>query len=223
MAEDIKTLAIVLRRTNYGEADRILNLITPNGKISAIAKGVRKARSKLAGGIEMFTLAELLIHSGRSELGIVTSARMVEHYSEIMKDYERMTLASKILKKVGTASEHTDAPEWFTITRQCLTEINTGTSLAIIEAWFWLNLMRVSGEEVNLYRDARGEKLKVGTKYDWSVSDQAFKENSGGEYGEDEIKLLRLMTRNELKVIKRIKTEPDVINNVYGIIKIWEN
>ena len=51
---DIKTLAYVLRRTNYGEADRILNIITPNGKISAIAKGARKEKSKLAGGIEMF-------------------------------------------------------------------------------------------------------------------------------------------------------------------------
>ena len=62
---DLRTEAIILRRTDYGEADRILNILTPSGKISAIAKGVRKARSKLAGGIEMFTLAELLIHSGR--------------------------------------------------------------------------------------------------------------------------------------------------------------
>ena len=45
---DIKTLAYVIRRTNYGEADRIINLITPEGKISAIAKGVRKEKSKLA-------------------------------------------------------------------------------------------------------------------------------------------------------------------------------
>lgn len=47
---DVKTLAYVMRRTNYGEADRILNLITPEGKMSAIAKGVRKEKSKLAGG-----------------------------------------------------------------------------------------------------------------------------------------------------------------------------
>ena len=54
MSDEIKTLGFVLRRTNYGEADRILNLITPQGKISAIAKGVRKPKSKLAGGVEMF-------------------------------------------------------------------------------------------------------------------------------------------------------------------------
>lgn len=49
--KDIRTLGIVLRRTNYGEADRILNILTPSGKITAIAKGVRKSRSKLAGRI----------------------------------------------------------------------------------------------------------------------------------------------------------------------------
>ena len=54
--KDIRTKAFVLKRTNYREADRILNLITPEGKISAIARGARREKSKLAGGIEMFCL-----------------------------------------------------------------------------------------------------------------------------------------------------------------------
>lgn len=85
MVEDLKTLGVVLRRTNYGEADRILNIITPAGKVAAIAKGVRKARSKLAGGVEMFCLSELQIHRGRSELGVVTSARMIRHYKGVLQ------------------------------------------------------------------------------------------------------------------------------------------
>ena len=49
-----RTEAIILRRTNYGEADRVISLITPDrGKISGIAKGVRKPKSKLAGGLEL--------------------------------------------------------------------------------------------------------------------------------------------------------------------------
>ena len=50
-SRDKRTQAIVLRRTNYGEADRILQLLTPEGKKSVMAKGVRKEKSKLAGGI----------------------------------------------------------------------------------------------------------------------------------------------------------------------------
>ena len=118
MAEDIKTRGIILRRTNYGEADRILNIITPSGKISAIAKGVRRPRSKLAGGVEMFTLSDLQIHLGRSDLGVVTGARMCQHYRHILEYYERMTLAGLVLKRISAASEHSDTAEWFNITQQ---------------------------------------------------------------------------------------------------------
>ena len=223
MAEDLKTLAIVLRRTNYGEADRILNLITPAGKISVMAKGVRKARSKLAGGVEMFTLSELVIHQGRANLGVVTGARMLEHYGGILKDYERMSLAGMVLKKIAGAAEHTNSPEWFGITRQVLEELNKGVLVELVRAWFWLNLMRVSGEEVNLYRDGDGEELKEKNNYDWDIYEKNFVKNENGKYGANEIKLLRLMTKNDLKIFKNIKIEQNVMDKVCDIIKIWEN
>ena len=84
--KDIRTQGFVLKRTNYGEADRILNIITPGGKMSAIAKGVRKEKSKLAGGIEMFSLVELNIHSGKSDLWTITSAKMLKYYSNLLVD-----------------------------------------------------------------------------------------------------------------------------------------
>ena len=86
----IRTFGYVLRRTNYGEADRILNIITPLGKISAIAKGVRKEKSKLAGGVEMFSLIDFNIHKGKSDLGTVIGAKMIKYYGEILKNYDRM-------------------------------------------------------------------------------------------------------------------------------------
>ena len=55
MPSDLRTHAIVLRRTNYGESDRILSLLTPEGKIAVLARGVRKEKSRLAGGIELFS------------------------------------------------------------------------------------------------------------------------------------------------------------------------
>ena len=54
MSNDIRTKALVLRRTNFGEADRIINFLTEQGIISAIAKGVRKEKSKLAGSTTNF-------------------------------------------------------------------------------------------------------------------------------------------------------------------------
>lgn len=220
---DVKTLAIVLRRTNYGEADRILNLITPLGKISAIAKGVRKARSKLAGGVEMFSLAELQVHQGRSELGTITSAKMVKFYNGILRDYERMELMGVILKRIAAVAEQVEGAECFEITRQCLEELDTGMDVNLVESWFGLNLARVMGEEMNLYRDIAGEKLVEGARYDWNAYEKAFVLNINGQYGTDEIKVLRLMSTMDLNMVKKIEVEPKTIQKVYDIIRVWEN
>ena len=82
----ISTRAIVLRRTNYGEADRILHLLTPEGRRSVMARGVRKEKSKLAGGIELFAVTDVVLGEGRGELGILTSARLVHFYRHIIED-----------------------------------------------------------------------------------------------------------------------------------------
>ena len=80
----VRTQAIVLRRTNYGEADRILHLLTPDGRRSVMARGVRKEKSRLAGGIELFALCDVVIGEGRGELGVLTSARLVHFYRHIL-------------------------------------------------------------------------------------------------------------------------------------------
>ena len=72
----LKTEAVVLRSMRYGEADRILHLYTPQrGRVGAIAKGVRRARSRFGGRLEPFFRLQLELHEGRSELLTVTGAR----------------------------------------------------------------------------------------------------------------------------------------------------
>ena len=80
------TEAIVLRRTDFGEADRILTLFTPKGgKVRAIAQGVRRTTSRLAGHLEPFTRTQLLLASGR-ELDIVTQAEGRERLDHLRDD-----------------------------------------------------------------------------------------------------------------------------------------
>lgn len=207
---DIRTLGYVVRRTNYGESDRILNIITPVGEFSVIAKGVRKPRSKLAGAIEMFTLTDYNIHLGRSELGIVTGAKMVRHYREIMKDYSRMELAGVVLKRVGKVADSLDSPDLFKIADQCLSGLDEGWDLSLIEAWFLLHLMHATGEDVNLYRDSNGVKLMADKRYYFDGVQLSFVENEHGEYGANEIKMLRLLTTADLKLAKRVKLDDEI-------------
>ena len=212
--KDIKTRGYVLRRTNYGEADRILNLIAPLGKISVIAKGVRKEKSKLAGGIEIFTLSEFTIHNGRGELGILTSAKMVKHHLNIIKDYGRIEVASMIMKKINRYAESSDSSEYFMVLEQCLMEIDDGCDLGLVEAWFNMNLRRVIGEEINLYRDVDGHRLRADVKYYWDAGEGAFTINDNGEFGSDEIKMLRLMVTSKLRLVRRVKVDDMTMRKV---------
>ena len=219
MSDEIKTLGFVLRRTNYGEADRILNLITPQGKISAIAKGVRKPKSKLAGGVEMFSKIELCIHLGRGELGIVTSARMLRYYSKILADYERMEVAAWILKRVSIIADSSDSPEYFKIVEQVLFELDNGTNVSLVESWAILNLKKATGEEINVYRDTDGEKLSPDERYSWDAMEMAFSKNAAGDFSADEIKMLRLMLSAELRVVKRVKDFEKIVPTIRNLTK----
>lgn len=206
---DIKTVCYVLRRTNYGEADRILNLITPVGKISALAKGVRKAKSKLAGGVEMFTRSEVVVHQGRGELGTLTGAKMQRHHANIVKDFARMELAGAMLRRINMMAEGAETEGYFEIIDEGLTALDEGANPLMVEAWYLLNAARVSGEEVNLYRDATGERLAADARYAWDSMERVLTMREGGDYGAEEIKLMRLMVSARLAVVRRVKGVDD--------------
>jgi DNA repair protein RecO (recombination protein O) len=78
MPGSLRTEAIVLRSIRYGEADRILHLYTPGyGRLSAIAKGARRARSRFGARLEPFFHIRLILHEGRGDLHTVTSVDSV--------------------------------------------------------------------------------------------------------------------------------------------------
>ena len=84
------TRGIVLARTNYQEADRIITFITPDqGKLRVLAKGVRKSMSKMAGGIELFSISEIGFLKGRGELCMLTSTRLEKYFDTIVQDINR--------------------------------------------------------------------------------------------------------------------------------------
>lgn len=89
-----RTLALVLKRRNFGESDRLLTLLTPqHGRIEAIAKGARKPASRKTGHVELFTEVDVLLAKGR-ELHIVTQAEMRQPYLPIREDLVRGAYAN---------------------------------------------------------------------------------------------------------------------------------
>ncbi|MBQ3410144.1 DNA repair protein RecO [Candidatus Saccharibacteria bacterium] len=223
---DLRTEAIVLRRTKYGETDRILNLITPQGRLSVIAKGARKEKSKLAGGIEMFCVSEITAHfksDSSDALGILTSARLQGFYSGIMSDLDRLELASRMLKNVAKLSDQIDSPELYTLTKSCLAALHQNQNQKLTEAWFLLNLSRISGEQINLHFDTNGQKLQNELKYSWNELEKSFSPHERGDIESNHIKLLRLMVTADLPTILRIKDADALIDSVLYIAKSCYN
>ncbi len=106
MAGPVKTEAIVLRSMRYGEADRILHLYTPQlGRVSAIAKGVRRARSRFGGRLEPFFRLALDLHEGHGELLTVTGAQTVEAYAHLRSDARAIDAAARACDAVGRLFE----------------------------------------------------------------------------------------------------------------------
>ncbi len=217
---DLRTQAIILHRTKYGETDRILNLLTPEGRKSCIAKGVRKEKSKLAGGIEMFTVSDIVIHeSEKTDMGILTSAKMVKNYMNIISDLDRFELGSKIIKMTNKFSENVDSPELFTLVNQCFWALDKNLNKELVESYYLLNLMRISGEEVNLHRDTNGDKLDVETNYIWETYENSLRPEPAGNITSNHIKLMRLILSSPLKTVVQVKKKEILLPEILYIAK----
>lgn len=201
----LRTRAIVLRRTNYGEADRILQLITPYGKRGVMARGVRREKSRLSGGIELFAICEVVIGEGKGELGILTSSKLIEFYRHIMDDYDRLQFAYDAIKNVSSASEMVDGPEWYDVLAETLAGIDKiSIPLEIIQTWFYLRYAQLMGYELSLWHDNVGEKLSSEKKYRYDTTERGLVVADDGGLTAEHIKLLRLIATRPIKVISQI-------------------
>lgn len=205
----IRTKAIVLRRTNYGEADRILQLLTPDyGKLSVIAKGVRREKSKLAGGIELFAVCDISIVPGKGDMGTLTSSRLDTFYGHIIEEYDRLQLGYEAIKQVGKAAEAVADPAFFDLLTITFVSLdNPEIHEKIIATWFWLQLAILLGIGLNLSTDENGMKLVEESRYNFNDDSMSFVYHENGRFTTEHIKLLRLLSAQS----------PDVARHVQGI------
>src|SRR5437763_9700455 len=126
MPGPLKTEAIVLRSIRYGEADRILHLYTPDrGRIGAIAKGVRRSRSRFGARLEPFFHIKVVLHEGRSELRTVTGADTIAAHGPLRDHAETLDAAARACDAVARMFETPEPhPEVFQLLLSELTLLN---------------------------------------------------------------------------------------------------
>src|SRR5690349_8203508 len=88
-----KTEAVVLRSIRLGEADCVLHLYTlDRGRVGAVAKGVRKTKSRFGGRLEPLSHVELMLHQGQSDLQTVTGVQLLHSHDAVRADYYRLSV-----------------------------------------------------------------------------------------------------------------------------------
>jgi DNA repair protein RecO (recombination protein O) len=235
------TEAIVLRRTDYGEADRILTLFTPAyGKVRAIAKGARRTTSRLAGHLELFTRTQLLLATGR-ELDVVTQAEARERLDHLRDDHWHATAAWYVAELVDRfledADPHARLYALFTRTLRLLDE-GAGQPPAEGEAWtagarvrswlalryFELHLLDELGYRPALHHCAGCETPLRPEEHGYSAELGGALCPACSRYAQRRLmlpalKVLRLLQTSEWEAVPRLRLEPSLRAEIEGAVQ----
>jgi len=147
-----RTEAIVLRQMDYAEADRILTLLTPKGKISALAKGIRRVTSRKVGHLGLFYRAEVVMARGRN-MDIVSQAESIEAYEGLRHDLSRFTYACYLAELVDRfAQEEEDNSALYDLMAAGLSWLASEADPRLWARYCELRLLSVSGYQPQLFQ-----------------------------------------------------------------------
>jgi DNA repair protein RecO len=198
-------------------------MLTPdNGKLRAIAKGVRRPRSKLAGGIELFSINDVTLLPSRGELLTLVSSRLREHYGNIVTDIRRTMLGYDLLKRINRVTEDAAEEAYFTLLQRALAGLNDlELPQELLELWFGMQLLFITGHVPNLREDNQGQRLAPDASYLFDFDASAFQQQAEGPYQPKHIKLLRLAYAAEDPAV--LKQVTDAADCAPGMLKLVGN
>ncbi len=155
-----KTEAIVLRTMDLGEADRVLTVLTPRlGKLRVIAKGVRRPRSRIGGGLQPFSDVQLVLAVGRT-WDVVTSSSLEDPHLGLRNDLHSTAAAWYVVELADRFCEGAaDSHEAFRLLAQALSALDAGADVSreVVARWFELALLDAMG-----FRPSLGQCLECG-------------------------------------------------------------
>ena len=211
-----KTQGIIIKRRNFGEADRLLTIYTEKkGKVTAIAKSVRKIKSKLAGHLELFYLSDFMIVEGKN-IDTITGAVNIENYCHLRNSLRRSNQAyymAEIIDKL--CGENEVNKPIFNLLKSTMKKIGDNKLLL---SYFSIRALKFLGHkpEINICTYCH-KKLSSNNQNYFSnsfggiICQKCKKEDLNCEkINVDTIKLLRLLLENDIYII-------DKLNNKYSV------
>jgi DNA repair protein RecO (recombination protein O) len=163
------TDAIVLSRFDYGEADRILTVLTPgSGKIKAIAKGIRRQTSRIGGSLEPFAELRLALHQGRT-FDVVTQVEVIHPWLRLRDDLVSFGTASYMAEMADRTQEERHAAEAvYVLLKRGYEILDAGMAPGRVARWFEMHLADELGVRPEIDRCIEcGRLLEADERYRW--------------------------------------------------------
>jgi DNA repair protein RecO (recombination protein O) len=224
-----QTEAIVIRKTKLGEADRILTLYTPDrGKIEAVAKGVRRPKSKMAGHLELLTYSQVRLARGRN-LDTIIGSQTIDAFMPLKNDLwltSHGLYATELVNQFTV--EHTSTPPLFQLFLDTLRNLSQAINPDLTLRYFELHLLEFAGYRpqlqecvscrielkpvANAFCSSAGGILCPNCKYEHPVS---------FSISVDALKVLRLFQRSTMEVVGRLKVSPELAQELKAVLSSY--
>jgi DNA repair protein RecO (recombination protein O) len=225
----LRTEVVVLRHSDWGEADRLLVLFSrEGGKLRAVAKGVRKLHSRKAGHLEPFTRVKLLMARGR-DLWIVTQAETVDAYLPVREDLLRTAYAAYVIELLDrfTYEEGENRP-LYQLVVDTLERISTLPDAFPAVRYYEIRLLDLLG-----FRPELSNCVRCGTEI--QPQDQFFDAGLGGvlcprcgpsvptarPVTMNMLRFLRHYQRSTFREASRVPLPPDVMRELEALMNFY--
>ena len=216
---------MILRKVDYGEADRIFTLLTrAHGKVGAIAKGVRRTESKLASSLELYTHVDVLLAKGRGELDVVAQVQRLPGV-RMAGEVERMSHAALVAELAERVCEDRHPVDGvYELTVMALDELAREVDPRRASAYFLMSALDLLGYAPQLAACASCERPL-------EPRAAAFSAAAGGFLCERDdlgmprtplaaIKVLRLMASGDLDTYRRLKLDGALVDEVERVLTL---
>jgi DNA repair protein RecO (recombination protein O) len=221
--------AVVLRRVDFGEADRLLTLYSrEHGKIKAIAKGARKPQSRKTGHVELFMRSRFFLAKGRN-LDIITQAETIEPYVALRSDLVRMTYASYAVELLDRFTVEEDKHSGiYDLLVNGLSWFATADDLLLAARYYELRLLSLSGFQPRFFQCVSCDEAVI-------EQDQFFSAELGGFLCPDcrhadrnalpvsavAVKVLRYLQTRSWDVVQHLHLKKPLLHNLERVMHAY--
>ena len=222
-----ETEAIIIKKTKHGEADRILTLLTPAlGKIHAVAKGVRRPKSKLSGHLELLTYTKVTFARGHN-LDTIIGSKTINAYLPLKNDLDLMAYGLYLAELTDQFTvEHMENTDIFRLLIATLERLCRANNREITLRYYEMQLLNNSGYRPELQQCVGCHKpLQPVINYFNAASGGVLCPDCGQSHtylfplSVNALKVLRLLQNGDYETVVRLKLTPQLANEIQEVIR----